>query len=225
MILTEEEIALTIAIEPDHLQIEPGKQATAAVLIRNRTEEVGRSWMRCDGPVEGWLEISPGQVSVFPLEEARAQITLHPPADAPGAKFSFIVRAVSQEHAGLEAKAVVQLDVIRPTEAVQAPSSVTRVVTAPRPLTASQIVVRAVPVEDSKLGPSMHQWRLSLRNAGAVLDTFGFNTSGIPARWVNLDPNEITLKPDEESDTLLTVRPIEGAAAGVYPFILRVYFI
>ena len=225
---------VVITTEPTRIQIKPGEQASATALIRNRSEEVEHYDLRVEGVPEGWASITPDQVSAFPLQEVRARVRIHPPQDAQGAIYTLIVRAVSQERPEVQGTGRIELDIPLPVQPVTTtPVEETRPTERkpeeerPRPevqpVTASQIEVTAEPVTDTPLPPPAAQWRLLLHNAGNILDTFSFNITGIRPTWVNIDPPQVTLKPDEKGNALLTVRPSEDTAVGVYPFTLRVF--
>ncbi len=223
---------VVITTDPSRLQVKPGEQASATAMIRNRSEEVEHYDLRVEGVPEGWADITPDQVSAFPLQEVRAQVRVHPPQDAQGAIYSLIVRAISQERPEVQGTGRIELDIPLPIQPVTTtPVEETRPPeTTPEPATvrpgvqvASQIEVTAEPVTDSPLPPPAMQWRLLLHNAGNILDTFSFNITGVRPTWVNIDPPQVTLKPDEAGSALLTVRPAEDTAVGVYPFTLRVF--
>jgi hypothetical protein len=217
--------SIIVRVDPAQLQIKAGEAKTAAITVRNRSEEVAQYWLKTGDGQPAWVEFVPDQVSAFPLEETRAQINLHPPAETPGATYHITVRAVSQSNPALEGQ--VNLDVLvdpavqkvapPPTEGV-APRVVDRA-----PQTASQIQVKAELVKDTKLPPPATQWRLSLHNAGNVLDTFSFSTMHISPEWVTVDPTELTLNPGEDGSALVTVAPRDNPSAGTYPFTLRTY--
>ncbi len=220
---------IVVSVDPAQIQVKPGEAATATIIIRNRSEEVAHYQLRVEGGQPGWAEVVPDQVSAFPLQEIRAQARLHPPQDAPGAAYLLTVRVISQERPDIEGTARLELNVPaparpapieepRPTQPTPEPPPV-----GPAPQIATQIEVMAEPVTDSGLPPPAAQWRLRLRNAGNVLDTFSFSITGIHPGWVNLDPAQVTLKPGEEGTALLTVRPADGTAAGTYPFVVRTF--
>lgn len=217
--------SIIVRVDPVQLQIKAGEQASAAITVRNRSDEVAQFWLKVAEGAPSWVDFVPDQLSAFPLEETRSQINVHPPADTPGATFHIVVRAVSQSNPSLEGRVNldVQIDagvkpvIPTPTENV-APRVVERA-----PQTASQIEVKAELVKDSKLPPPATQWRLLLHNAGNVLDTFSFSTLHISPEWVTIDPTEVTLNPGEGNSALLTIVPRDNPAAGSYPFTLRTF--
>lgn len=234
--------AIIVKVEPAQLQVKPGATAIIAVTVRNRTEEVGHYQLALDGIQPGWADVTPDQVSAFPMQEAQAQITLHPPADARGATYHVTVRAVSQEAASIVGRAALDVDVpaaVQPPPVTMPPPPMTvpearthppttppPIITppvAPRTQTASQIEVLAEPIKDSKLPLPATQWKLSLRNAGNVLDTFAFSIANIKPQWVRLEPTQLTLKPDERGTATLTITPTPDTPAGSYPFVVRTF--
>lgn len=230
---------ITLSLDPASLRVKPGDRATTTLTVRNRTEEVEAYRLRCEGVPEGWVEFSPDQVSAFPLQSVSAQVIVHPPAEARGATYHLVVIAASQENSGVEGRTQLDVDVPVPaTVTTPQPQPTTPVgprpetlggpeptpkVQAPPPQTASQIQVRAEPVTDSKLPPPARQWKLVLKNAGSVLDSFSFSIRGVRPEWVNVEPPEITLNPGEEGSSLLTVTPSPETAAGATAFTLRTF--
>lgn len=236
---------IVVSTDPTQVQVKPGEECTAIVIVRNRMEEVEHYVLKVENLPEGWAEVAPDQVSAFPLGEARSQVTIHPPTGAQGATYPVIVRATSQERPEVDGWASLELRVLAgvvppaqqsavqpprvereeprpvaprpPTEARPEPR------VEPRPITADQIQVGVEPVADPNLAPPAARWRIALRNAGTVLDTFSFNLSGIRPEWVSMDPTQVTLKPDERGTALLTIRPSAHTPAGAYPFVLRVF--
>ncbi|MBI4786720.1 MAG: hypothetical protein HY782_06720 [Chloroflexi bacterium] len=219
--------AIVVNIDPPKIQVEPGAKATATITVRNRSEEVAHYLLQVEGLTPDWAEIVPNQVSAFPLQETRAQLTIHPPNGTRGATYHMTVRAISQGDSGGEGRGLIDVDVPAPaappipvaseerTERPEPPPI------AARPLSAAQIEIKAEPLKETKLPPPAAQWKLSLRNASTVLDTFSFNISGVRPNWVNIDPAALTLKPGEEGHALLTVRPGPETPGGGYPFKLR----
>ncbi len=214
-----------VNVDPARLQVEPGAKGLATVTIRNRSEEVAHYLLQIEGLPSDWAEIVPNQVSAFPLQETRAQMVIHPPAGVQGATYHLTIRATAQEDSGTEGRSLLDVDVpaavqtISPPPAIAAPPPTD----TPRPQSAEQIEIRAERVQDTKLPRPAAQWRLHLRNAGAVLDTFGFNITGIRPSWVTIEPAAVTLKPGEEGNALLTVRPGSDTPGNTYRFKLRTF--
>ncbi|MGB8645982.1 MAG: hypothetical protein WCF84_12150, partial [Anaerolineae bacterium] len=96
--------------------------------------------------------------------------------------------------------------------------------TAPARLAiSSQVQVKADLLQNQALPPGACQWRLTLHNAGNVLDTFSFSVQGIAPEWARIDPVEVSLSPNEQATAVLTVTPRDDTMAGDYPFVLRSY--
>ncbi len=216
---------VVVTVDPLRVQAPPGEKASAIIRIRNRTEEVAHYVVRVDGISPEWAELAPDQVSAFPLQETRAQITVHPPPGTRSATYHLTIRAVSQEDASLEGQAQLDVDVPAPVQVAPAPATLSSEppVVGPAPQAAEQIEVVAEPLKKSDLPPPAAQWRISLRNASSVLDTFSFNITGLSPHWVNLQPAALTLKPGEEGNAILTIRPGGDAPGRTYPFKLRTF--
>lgn len=217
--------SIVVRVDPPQLQMKAGEQKSAAITVRNRSEQVAQYWLKIGDGQPTWTEFVPDQLSAFPAEEAAAQINVRPPADTAAATYHITVRAVSQDESGLSGQANldVQVDAVQRTPPPPPSDTVTPRVVDRAPQTASQIQVKAELVKDSKLRPPAMQWRLMLHNAGGVLDTFSFSTLHIPPEWVTIDPTEVTLNPGEDSTALLTVAPANNPIAGAYPFTLRTF--
>ncbi len=215
-----------VSVDPLRVQAPPGEKASAVVRIRNRSEEVAHYMVRVDGISPEWAELAPDQVSAFPLQETRAQITVHPPLGTRAATYHLTIRAVSQEDASLEGLAQLDVDVPAPIAVAPSPATIASeapVVVGPTPLAAEQIEVVAEPLKENALPPPAAQWRISLKNASNVLDTFSFNITGLSPLWVNMQPPALTLKPEEEGNAILTVRPGPDTPGRTYPFKLRTF--
>lgn len=225
-----EQIAVTLV--PARVQVQPGGKASVSITIRNRSEEVGNYLLALeDAPVD-WAGLSPNQLSAFPFQEASAQINVHLPANVQGALYRLTVVVRSQDRPDIESRTLLEVDVpaavvVQPppvvvkTPPTQDPAGQRQA--TPRTQTASQIELRVEPATDKPLPPPAAQWKLRLKNAGTVLDTFGFGFAGIPQSWISLDPVELQLYPGEEGAVLLVVQPPSDAKAAPYPFIVRAY--
>ena len=222
---------IAITLEPARVQVKPAGIARASITVRNRSEEVGNYTLALEGVPGDWADISPNQLAAFPFQEARAQINVHLPVSVQGALYRLTVVVRSQDRPDVEARGVLELDVPAPVAAVVQQQVVTppvdpqgqRQPPPPRVQTASQIELRVEPNLEKPLPPPAMQWKLRLKNAGGVLDTFGFGFAGITQSWIALDPVELQLYPGEEGTALLVIRPPSETKAGSYPFILRAY--
>ena len=227
---------IVVNLDPAHLQLQPGGTASAAIIVKNRSEEVENFTLSLEGVPSAWGEITPNQLSAFPFQEVRAQITVHPPAGTQGAIYRLTICAKTQDAAGTEGRGlleveipaapVIEADVTMQANKIPAVQQVAGSVprsTPVRPQTAVQIELRVEPATDNPLPPPALQWKLRMKNAGNVLDTFGFSFNGIPQNWVSIDPVEMQLYPGEEGASLLVVRPGADTKAGTYPFTLRAF--
>ncbi len=229
---------IVVTLDPAHLQLQPGGKASATIIVKNRSEEVENFTLTLDGVPSTWGEITPDQLSAFPFQEVRAQVAVHPPAGTQPAIYRLTICAKTQDQSGTEGRGLLEVElpaapVIEADMTVQVAKIQTDKpgpVNAPgarstpvRPQTAVQIELRVEPSTDNPLPPPAMQWKLRLKNAGNVLDTFGFSFNGIPQNWVSIDPVEMQLYPNEEGASMLVVRPGADTKAGTYPFTLRAF--
>jgi len=230
---------IVVTLDPPRLQLKPGGKASATIIVKNRSEEVENFSLSLEGVPPAWGEIVPEQLSAFPFQEVRAQINVHPPAEIQAALYRLTICAKTQDQAGTEGRGLLEVEVptapVAPVIAadmtIQAGKipPVTPVVssvprsTPVRPQTAVQIELRVEPSLENPPPPPAMQWKLRLKNAGNVLDTFGFSFNGIAQNWVSIDPVEMQLYPNEEGTALLVVRPAADTKAGSYPFTLRAF--
>jgi hypothetical protein len=216
---------IVVTLDPAHLQVQPGGKASANIIVKNRSEEVENFTLSLEGVPPAWGDINPEQLSAFPFQEVRAQINVHPPAEIQGALYRLTICAKTQDQAGTEGRGLLEVEVpaapvmeadvtiqAAKIPAIQpAAGSIPRS-TPVRPQTAVQIELRVEPSTENPLPPPAMQWKLRLKNAGNVLDTFGFSFNGVAQ---NL--------PGEEGTSLLVVRPGTDTKAGSYPFTLRAF--
>jgi hypothetical protein len=229
---------IVVTLDPAHLQLQPGGKASATIIVKNRSEEVENFSLSLEGVPPSWGEITPDQLSAFPFQEVHAQINVQPPAETQAAIYRLTICAKTQDEAGTEGRGllevelpaapVIQADVTVQVDKIQTdkPGPVNTPSARPtpvRPQTAVQIELRVEPSTDNPLPPPAMQWKLRLKNAGNVLDTFGFSFNGIPQNWVSIDPVEMQLYPDEEGTSMLVVRPGADTKAATYPFTLRAF--
>lgn len=208
--------SVPINISPEQLQLKPGEQKSAKVTVHNRLDQVGEYFLKVEGVPPEWADIVPNQVALFPLEETRAEIKVHPPASASGATYHITVRAVSPSRADVQGQALLEVQIPNPASSNPAASApAPRVIVPNKPQTAAQITLRVEPVNDNT-------WQLRLRNTGSVIDTFELSTANLPPAWVQFDTYSLTLKPNEEAGATLRVVPERNAQARTYDFKLRV---
>jgi hypothetical protein len=220
---------IAVSLDPARIQVQAAASATATILVKNRSEEVGNYLLSFEGAPGEWGEITPQQLSAFPFQDARAQISIHPPAGTQSALYRLSVVVHSQDRPDVEGRATLEVDVPAPKVAVQTPVTPppdkpkVEPISTPRTVTAAQIELRVEPSQDKPLPPPAVQWKVRLKNAGNVLDTFGFSFAGIPQNWIVLDPVEMQLYPGEEGAAQLSVKPGGDTKAGSYPFTLRAF--
>lgn len=204
-----------ITISPEQLQLRPGEQKSAKVTVRNRLEQVGEYFLQVEGVPREWADIVPDQVALFPLEETRAEIKVHPPASASGATYHITVRAVSPSRPDAQGQALLEVQIPNAASSNSVtPAPPPRVVVPNKPQSAAQIALRVEPVNDNT-------WHLRVRNAGGVIDTFDLSAVNLPPAWVQFDAYALTLKPNEEASATLRVVPERNAQARAYDFKLR----
>ena len=205
---------VVVKVEPAALQAKPGNQISADVTVRNRTEEVGNYALSIEGLPPNWATFVPNQVSAFPMQSIQSKLVLMIPPDARGATYHATVRAISQDNPALAGSMTLDVDVPVPIQQTPlvpplgVPEAGNQRIGGnnpppppppPRTQTASQIEVLAEQLKDGKVPPPAMQWRISMHNAGNLLDTFAFSISGIKPAWVRLEPAQLTLKPDERA--------------------------
>jgi hypothetical protein len=94
-------------LDPSEVAVEPGGQASVVLVVRNRGTIVENFDLRLEGDGAGWSEVMPGELHIYPDEEAEATILFSPPeagATAAG-RVSFSVRATSAVDASVTAVA------------------------------------------------------------------------------------------------------------------------
>ena len=67
---------IVVSLDPVRLQLQPGGKASAAIIVKNRSEEVQNFSLSLEGAPSTWGEITPDQLSAFPFQEVRAQINV-----------------------------------------------------------------------------------------------------------------------------------------------------
>jgi len=219
---------IVVTVDPAHIQVQPAGKAEANIVLKNRSEEVENYILSLEGVPPEWADINPNQLSAFPYTEVRSHISVHPPDNTQGAIYRLTVCAKSQEREGVQGRGVLEVDVPAPQPQIFTPVVDTQTDKVKPPDSspfqiASQIELRAEPNPVNPPPPPAVQWNLRLRNAGKVLDTFGFSFSRIIQNWVTIDPVELQLYPGEEGTASLVVQPASDTKAGSYPFTLTAY--
>ena len=224
---------IKVTINPGQLRVKPGERGVATVTVRNHSEEVGHYKLQVEKLPAGYAEIAPDQVSAFPEQETHSQVSVYPPPTAPEVTYPAIICVSLQGNPDVEAQVSLEVVVLaaaqQPTrEHIVKPLPIDQPKEqkqAKPPIVADQIRVGVEALSNPDLPPPAMQWRLTLRNAGNVLDSFIFGFVGVSPEWVSIDPTEVTLRPNEEEEgtALLTVRPPADTSAGTYSLTIRVF--
>ncbi|MHB9034528.1 MAG: COG1470 family protein, partial [Anaerolineae bacterium] len=225
--------SIKVTVVPGQLKIVPGEQATAVISIRNRSEEVGHYRLITEKLPDSYATINPDQVSAFPEQETRSEITVHPPLDAPEVTYPALISVSLQGKTEAEERVPLEVVILAsPHQVVQQQEmkqTDTRTVKEPvqtvTPVIADQIRVLAEKQSSPDLPATAVRWRLTLSNAGNVLDSFVFGFTGVSPNWVSIDPAEVTLRPNEEEKgtASITVNPPIDTAAKTYTCNLQVF--
>ena len=91
---------IRVVLSQSELQIEPGQRGELIVTVQNLSEIVDQYSIEAEGLEASWYTIPISEVSLFPQDEERARIQLHPPAgaEAQAGKYDFVVRVTSREN-------------------------------------------------------------------------------------------------------------------------------
>ncbi|HEV2086792.1 MAG TPA: hypothetical protein VGR21_00640 [Cryptosporangiaceae bacterium] len=89
-----------VTLEPPALELAPGEEARCSVQIRNTGDLVEAYQLEVVGAPAQWASVEPASVSVYPGNEATAEISFRPPRSprAPAGELPFAVRVVPTEH-------------------------------------------------------------------------------------------------------------------------------
>ena len=87
-------------LETAGIVVEPGQQAVIDVTVHNSGQRVEAYRLDLVGEPAGWASVSPAQLSVYPGDDARAQVLFAPPRAAalPAGPRPFGVRVVPVDH-------------------------------------------------------------------------------------------------------------------------------
>ncbi len=102
---------IRVTLSRKALQIEPGQQGELTVTIQNLSEIVDQYIVEVEGLDRGWFTVSPPRVSLFPQDEEKVTVKLHPPLTAPAGRVDFAVKVVSRENPVEWSRAKATLDV------------------------------------------------------------------------------------------------------------------
>jgi hypothetical protein len=89
-----------VVLSQGELRIEPGQTGELLVTMQNLSEIVDQYSIEIDGLDASWYCVPISEVSLFPQDQERARISLHPPSgsEAEAGKYDFMVRVVSREN-------------------------------------------------------------------------------------------------------------------------------
>lgn len=87
------------SLQTADITVEPGGEARCEVRLRNTGTVVDRFTLDVLGEAKEWISVSPGEVSVFPGDDATAELTFRPPraASTPSGSVRFALRVMSWE--------------------------------------------------------------------------------------------------------------------------------
>src|SRR5215831_17961269 len=234
--------AIVVTLDPPATKVKPGQEALVGVTVHNNSEDVETYELALEGPAQalGWAELQPRErtIAAFPLQDAQAKIVLRPPDGLPGATYIVGVRATSRANASEQTVATLEISVDVPAAppppppppVVEAPSVPPVPDASTQPVVAGRderrdgvIDVTAEDLSDASLPRTTGQWRLRLRNGGPAIQTFGFSVLEIAPRMVSVEPPEVTLRSEETTTALLTVRLSDEVPEGTVRFSVRAY--
>jgi hypothetical protein len=89
-----------VVLSQGELRIDPGQTGELLVTIQNLSEIVDQYCVEIDGLEASWFSIPISELSLFPQDQQRARISLHPPSgsEAEAGKYDFMVRVISREN-------------------------------------------------------------------------------------------------------------------------------
>ncbi|MBV7696558.1 hypothetical protein [Streptomyces sp. TRM70350] len=87
------------SLQTADITVEPGEEARCEVRLRNTGTVVDRFTLDVLGEAKEWITVSPAEVSVFPGDDATAELTFRPPraASTPNGSVRFALRVMSWE--------------------------------------------------------------------------------------------------------------------------------
>jgi hypothetical protein len=236
--------AIVVTVSPVRLSCGQGGECRAELTVKNRSEEMGQYRLTAEGGPAEWLAFEPALLSAFPLQETTSHVVVQVPLASAPAVYHFVLVAQSDARLDLVGRTQLDIEVVGapaapqpvrtatlgeaapaaiPAAAAPSPLSPTGAATPPPVLGASQIEMRAERIPATDPAATERRWRLRLRNAGNVLDTISFNVAGLQRAWVNVDPTELTLNPDEGGEAVLIVTPPAEVPPARYPFTVRAF--
>ena len=110
---------------PEKLAVDPGGEATTSVRVRNRSSVVDQFTFAVLGEPEGWTEVKPPSLSLFPNGEGFVELRFQPPREpktAPGlVPYGLLVGSVNDAGATLVEEGALILSAFRQAEAQLTP--------------------------------------------------------------------------------------------------------
>ena len=105
---------IRVVLSQKELQIEPGQRGELLVTIQNLSEIVDQYAIEMDGLDPSWYTIPIPEVSLFPQDQERVRISLHPPSgpQAQAGTYDFTVSVASRENPTEETAVSATLDVL-----------------------------------------------------------------------------------------------------------------
>jgi hypothetical protein len=104
----------------EEFRIEPGQRGELLVTVQNLSEIVDQYSIAVDGLAPSWYTVPVSEVSLFPQDQERVRIALHPPsgAEARAGAYDFAVRVTSRENPAERTSIPASLEVL-PTLALE----------------------------------------------------------------------------------------------------------
>jgi hypothetical protein len=186
--------ALIRVVLPQHeFQIEPGQKGELLVTVQNLSEIVDQYSVQVDGLAPSWYTIAIAEVSLFPQDQERVRIALHPPsgAEARAGTYDFTVRVTSREN---------------PTERTSVPASL-------EVLSTLALEVGLSPQQTSSTGDGVFQVRLANpSNTDLAVDLSATDPEeGCEYRF---EPSRVSVGAGQSKGASLVVRPKQKPPRG-----------
>jgi len=102
---------IRVALSRTELEIEPGQKGQLDLTIQNLSEIVDQYIVEVEGIDPAWVTLSPPRISLFPQDEGRVSLQLHPPETARAGSYDFAVKASSRENSIEWSRATATLEV------------------------------------------------------------------------------------------------------------------
>ncbi len=129
------------------LTLAAGQSATVYLALQNRSDRVQSYLIEISGAAAAWAAPDQAQVSAFPRQELRLELTVTAPPDVPAGVTSLRAEVTDEREGGVVAQATLEVQVLGPAVAEPAPSPATTPAAAePTPTTS--------PSEEAPTSPS-----------------------------------------------------------------------